>query len=149
MVGLGERGHLAGDATLVEGGQHRLPRLGQVEAGGTPHRLIGERHALHPTHPEGPQAGVGVGDQVPGLAFGHEAEGMDGPLAGLSVATRVSQPDLDAVDDRLLQGGEMSRRLDRKAVPVRCVDDHRLPGRLGTGAEGLGQGPDELSAAPP
>jgi len=70
---------------------------------------------------------------------------VDDALARLPVAPLVAESDLDPVHDGLLQGGEMGRGSDRRAVPVRGVDDHRTSRRLGTGPEGLGEGPHELA----
>ena len=112
---------LHGRATFVERRQHRLPCVGQVEAVGPPHRLVGERDASHPAHPERAHPVVGVGDEVPGLALGHEPEGMDDPLTGLPVAPRVVEADLHPVHHGLLQarpdatGGSTGRRSQSEA----------------------------------
>src|SRR5690606_19818283 len=85
------------------------PTLGKVEVLGPVHGIAGWVGGRHAVDPEGPPAGLGVGDEVPRRAFGDDAQRVDGSLGFGAVAVDVAEPHLDAADHRVLELVEESR----------------------------------------
>ncbi len=130
---------------LLDRGDRRLPRRGEVEVGRPIDGLAGDLDPLDPAEPERAHPRLGPGDEVPERALLDQPERVHGPIRLLSAAVRIADPDLAPVDDGLLQRLEVGRVGGRVVTPPGRVEDDRRGGGLGGGAERLGEGLDQLA----
>jgi hypothetical protein len=134
---------------VLDGGGDITPRGGEIKIQRPDDRMACALNRTDTTQPKRSQACRCVSHQIPDRALRREPEGMDGASCGATGAVGVTQVELFAFDDRLLDAVEKVRtrrgRGGGAIAPSSRLDKHGVTRCFSLAPHWLGHGLQQLA----